>query len=151
MRRGFFYAREFKDLLDLNRQVRIWCDTEANTRVHGTTGKIPWLQLQEEQPHLKKLPRTSSMPFVLQKRSVTRTSLISVDGNKYSVPSRWARGTVYFRRYEKHLELLDDQEVVDTIQLQEGRGKRFIRDEHYPEHQRAQQRKTPSHPLQVKV
>lgn len=150
VRRGFFYAREFKDLLDLNRQVRIWCDTEANTRVHGTTGKIPWLQLQEEQPHLKKLARTSSMPFVLQKRSVTRTSLISVDGNKYSVPSRWARGTVYFRRYEKHLELLDDQEVVDTIQLQEGRGKRFIRDEHYPEHQRAQQRKTPSHPLQVK-
>lgn len=150
VRRGFFYAREFKDLVDLNRQARMWCDTEANTRTHGTTGEIPWLQLQKEQPHLKTLPEISNMPFVLQKRSVTRTSLISVDGNKYSVPSRWARGTAYFRKYEKHLELLDGQQVVDTILLQEGRGKRFIRDEHYPEHQKAQQRKTPSHPLQAK-
>ena len=150
VRGGFFYAREFKDLQDLNRQARIWCDKEANTRVHGTTGKIPWLQLLEEQSHLKTLPETSKVPFVLQKRSVTRTSLISVDGNKYSVPSHWASGTVYFRKYEKHLELLNGQQVVDTIQLQEGRGKRFIRDEHYPEHQRALQRKTPSHPLQAK-
>ena len=150
VRRGFFYAREFKDLADLNQQVRIWCDTEANTRIHGTTGEIPWLQLQKEQPHLRILPEISNMPFVLQKRSVTRTSLISVDGNKYSVPARWARGTVYFRKYEKHLELLEGQQVVDSIPLEEGRGKCFIRDEHYPAHKEKQQRKTPSHPLQAK-
>lgn len=150
VRRGFFYAREFKNLADLNQQARKWCDTEANMRIHGTTGEIPWLQLQQEQPHLKTLPEKRNMPFVLQKRSVTRTSLISVDGNKYSVPSRWARGTVYFRKYEKHLELLSGQQVVGTIPLQEGRGRRFIRDEHYPDHQKAQQRKIPSHPLQAK-
>lgn len=150
VRRGFFYACEFKDLVDLNQQARTWCDTEANIRVHGTTGEIPQKQLQKELLHLRPLPEVRSMPFVLEKRSVTRTSLISVDGNNYSVPSRWARGTVRFRKYEKHLELLDGQQVVDTIQLQYGRGKRFTQDEHYPEHQKAQQRKTPSHPLQAK-
>lgn len=150
VRRGFFYAREFKDLADLNQQARTWCDTEANTRIHGTTGEIPWLQLQKERSHLKTLPETKNMPFVLQKRSVTRTSLISVDGNKYSVPSRWARSTIYFRKYEKHLELLDGQQVVDSISLEEGRGNYIIRDDHYPKHQKKQQRKTPSHPLQAK-
>lgn len=150
VRRSFFYALEFKDLADLNQQAHIWCDNEANTRIHGTTGEIPWLQLQKEQPHLKILPEINNMPFVLQKRSVTRTSLISVDGNKYSVPSRWARSTIYFRKYEKHLELLEGQQVVDSIPLEEGRGKCFIRDEHYPAHQKKQQRKTPSHPLQAK-
>lgn len=150
VRNGFFYACEFEDLADLNRQARIWCETEANTRIHGTTGEIPQLQLQKEQRYLKALPEVRDMPFVLEKRSVTRTGLISVDGNKYSVPSRWARGTVRFRRYEKHLELLDDQQGIGTIILQEGRGQRFIRDEHYPLHQKAQQRKAPSNPLQAK-
>ena len=31
-----------------------------------------------------------------------------------------------------------------------GRGQRIIRDDHYPEHQRAKNRKTASHPLQAK-
>ena len=33
------------------------------------------------------------------------------------MPSRWARQRVRFRRYENHLELLDDRGVVDTISL----------------------------------
>lgn len=148
VRRSFFYAREFNGLEDLNQQAHKWCDTEANIRVHGTTGEIPKEQLQKEQSHLKSLPEIRGMPFVIEKRSVTRTSLISIDGNKYSVPSRWARGTVRFRKFEKHLELLDDQETIDSIQLQPGCGNCFIRDEHYPEHQKI--RKTPSHPLQAK-
>jgi hypothetical protein len=52
--------------------------------------------------------------------------------------------------YENHLELLDDRGVVDTIQLEYGRGKRIIRDEHYPAHELAKQRKIPSNPLQAK-
>jgi len=147
VRRGFFYGRKFNDLEDLNHQALEWCNEEANTRVHVTTGEIPWERLQEEQGHLKPLPEVAAMPFVIEQRHATRTGLISVEGNQYSVPSRWARRTVRFRRYEKHLELLDGQEVIDTIQLEYGRGKRIIRDDHYPAHQR--QRKTPSHPLQA--
>ena len=76
-------------------------------------------------------------------------SLISVEGNQYSAPSRWARRRVQFRRFESHLELLDGRDTAGTIQLENGRGKRIICDEHYPAHERAKQRTTASNPLQA--
>lgn len=66
------------------------------------------------------------------------------------MPSRWARKRVRFRRYESHLELLEGQDVVDTIRLEYGRGKRIIRDEHYPGHERARLRTTAANPLQAR-
>lgn len=150
VRRGFFYGCEFKDLTDLNRQALDWCDKEANTRVHGTTSEIPRERLGEERDHLRPLPTSTALPFILEERRATRTNLIAVEGNRYSVPARWAGKAVKFRRYENHLELLDGQDVVDTIELEYGRGKRIIRDEHYPQHQQAQQRQTPAHPLQAR-
>ena len=150
VRRNFFYGREFEGLNDLNGQVLAWCNEEANQRIHGTTKEAPWERLTEEMGYLKPTPALNSMPFVIEERKATRTNLISVEGNQYSVPSRFARRSVRFRRFEKHLELLDGQQVVDAIELRSGRGKRFIRDEHYPEHQRASARKIPSDPLQAK-
>ncbi len=88
--------------------------------------------------------------IVIEERQATRTNLISIQGNQYSVPSSFARRKVCFRRYKKHLELLDGWQVVDTIPLTYGRGKCIIRDDHYPEHQRLRERKTPSHPLQAR-
>jgi len=58
---------------------------------------------------------------------------------------------VRFRRYESHLELLEGQDVVDTIRLEYGRGRRIIRDEHYPGHERARLRITAANPLQAQV
>jgi len=150
VRRGFFYGSKFAALQDLNQRVSQWCSEEANTRIHGTTRAVPAAQLQHEQGHLKALPARLGMPFVIEERKKTRTSLISVDNNYYSVPSDWTEKKVRFRRFEGHLELLDADRVVDTIPLAYGRGQRIIRDEHYPQHQRAQQRKTPAHPLQAR-
>lgn len=150
VRRGFFYGREFDGLDDLNCQALAWCNEEANPRIHGTTNEIPWQRLAVESQHLKPTPDPIEMPFVVEERQATRTSLIAVEGNRYSVPSRFARRKVRFRRFEKHLELLDGQQIVDSIALTYGRGKRIIRDDHYPEHQRVRERKTPSHPLQAK-
>jgi len=105
--------------------------------VHGTTGEVPWERLSDERGYLHPLSASCAQPFVLEERKATRTSLISIEGNQYSVPSRWARQRVRFRRYENHLELLDNQGVVETIKLEYGRGKRIIRDEHYPMHEQA--------------
>lgn len=150
VRRSFFYGREFENLDDLNRQAIAWCNEEANRRIHGTTKEIPRERLAKEHEHLKSVPAPVNMPFVIEERHATRTNLIAVESNQYSVPSRFARQKVRFRRFEDYLELLDGQRVVDTIPLEYGRGKRIIRDDHYPEHQRARERKTPSHPLQAK-
>ena len=56
LRRNFFYGRPFRDLEDLNTQLAIWLRDTANIRVHGSTGEVPTVRLQQEQPHLTPLP-----------------------------------------------------------------------------------------------
>ena len=40
IRQDFFLARSFRNLDDLNAQLRDWLDTVANVRLHGTTQRI---------------------------------------------------------------------------------------------------------------
>ena len=40
IRQDFFLARTFRNLDDLNAQLRDWLDTVANVRLHGTTQRI---------------------------------------------------------------------------------------------------------------
>jgi len=70
--------------------------------------------------------------FVVESRKATKTQLISIDGNKYSVPVQFARKQVNYRRFEDQIELLDGDEVIDTIELVAGKGKSIVQDRHYP-------------------
>ncbi len=79
--------------------------------------------------------------------TLTKTQLISIDGNKYSVPVQFARKQVKYRRFEDRIELLDNGTVVDTIVLVPGRGKSVVQDRHYPAHSSS---KESVHPLQAK-
>lgn len=149
VRSGFFYGLEYDGFEDLKQKAFDWCHNQANQRVHGTTGLVPLEQLEEEKLYFKPLPTVSALPYVVEERKVTRDSLISVAGNRYSVPARWARQKICYRRYERHLELLVGGSG-EVIPLVVGKGKRVVKDEHYPEHQRAQARSAPSNPLQAK-
>ena len=146
VKRDFLYACTYTDLEDLNAQARQWCDEVANRKIHGTTGEIPFERLEEEQYYLQ--PLVIGQPlFVVESRKATKTQLISIDGNKYSVPVQFARKQVNYRRFEDQIELLDGDEVIDTIELVAGKGKSIVQDRHYPAHSRP---KRASHPLQAR-
>ena len=53
IREDFFLARSFRNLDDLNAQLRHWIDTVANPRVHATTQRVVNEAFAEEKPHLK--------------------------------------------------------------------------------------------------
>jgi len=44
----FLVGQTFTDLDDLNTRLRIWLETEANTRKHATTGEVPFARLSKE-------------------------------------------------------------------------------------------------------
>ncbi len=50
IREDFFLARSFRNLDDLNGQLRHWLDTVANPRVHATTQRIVNEAFAEEKP-----------------------------------------------------------------------------------------------------
>lgn len=48
VRGNFWLGLTFTDLADLNAQGRVWLDTVANVRVHGTTGIPPFTRLASD-------------------------------------------------------------------------------------------------------
>src|SRR5258705_6394464 len=59
IREDFFLARSFRNLDDLNAQLRHWLDTVANPRVHATTQCVVNEAFAAEQPQLGALPLAS--------------------------------------------------------------------------------------------
>lgn len=89
IRYNFWPLRTFTDLLDVNQQFRHWLDTQANIRVHNTTGERPRDRFQPEA--LKPLP--DFLPDCRETSSVKVQAdfAIRFDGNSYSVPP-WSVG-----------------------------------------------------------
>ena len=56
IRKNFFYGRVFGSDDDLNAQVLLWLDTEANVRIHGTLKERPADRFEAERSHLMPLP-----------------------------------------------------------------------------------------------
>jgi transposase len=146
IKRGFYYGRDFAGPADLNVQALQWCNEVANRKVHATTGEVPFDRLEQERAYLKPLNVTDPL-FIIEERRATKTQLISVEGNQYSVPPIFAQRKVRYRRFDDRIELLHDDEVVDTIPLMSGRGHRRIEDRHYPAHMQKPERAR--HPLQA--
>lgn len=48
VKRSFLCGRRFTDLSDLNSQFKVWQDSVANVRIHGTTGRQPVEMYREE-------------------------------------------------------------------------------------------------------
>ena len=87
VKRNFVPGRSFADLDDFNRQLAAWQAEVADLRLHGTTHQRPIDRFAEEAAAL--VP-TAGQPSFLQamvrNRVVADDWLVSIDGNRYSVP-----------------------------------------------------------------
>lgn len=107
----FVKGNSFASMEELNRRgkafVNEWCG-----ETHGTTGRIPNQHyLLEEKAALLPLPKTRYRVKALQKRVVSPDSLISVGGNKYSVPVKFVGKQLLFRiTYGFRIEVFDKDE-----------------------------------------
>ena len=89
IRHNFWPLRSFVDLVDINHQFRHWLDTQANTRIHSTTGERPMDRFKPEalQPLPDLLPDCRETLSV----KVHTDFAIRFDANTYSLPP-WAIG-----------------------------------------------------------
>ena len=86
-KRNFAVGRVFRDLEDFNAQLAAWQAEVADVCIHGTTHQRPIDRFAEE---AAALAPTGAQPSFLQAmvrdRVVADDWLISVEGNRYSVP-----------------------------------------------------------------
>jgi transposase len=103
VKRNFMPGRTFIDLDDLNAQARHWM-TIANSKVHGTTGQIPLLQLLLE--GLKELPQDGRhLEYTWEHRKVSNDGFVSYDGVRYGVKWLYCGQVLRVKQVEQKLYL----------------------------------------------
>jgi transposase len=122
-REGFFAARPFRDLDDLNAQASAWCQGAAAERLcpEERTRTVREL-FGEERPHLLALPPT---PFPTEERvavSVGKTPYARFDLNDYSVPHTHVSRTLTVLASLDTVRVLDGHTLIATHRRSFDRG-----------------------------
>ena len=121
VKENFFPGRDFTDLEDLNRQALAWCKA-ADSKRHGTTGKIPLRELEGE--NLLPLPPQEVQDrYRWETRTVTREGLVSYDGIRYGVPWQYSGKEVQVRLCGGHLEIFYGELLLAKHEVQYQTGK----------------------------
>lgn len=130
-----FYAEEFASESIMQEHVADWLK-KANQRIHGTTGKIPDEVLKHEErsrlkPYLIPEHWRASKPILTRKSD--KTSLISWQGNKYSIPDDYQDTHVGVEQSGSYLYVyeLEGNTEIAIIELSELKGEIFKNPTHY--------------------
>ena len=126
IREDFFLARSFRNLEDLNAQLRVWLDQVANPRVHATTRRVVNEAFAEERPHLRQLPLAPFRAVLRLERRISRDGMVSVGGNFYSVPDATRRRVVEVHTLANEVQIFEDGALVAAHPVLEGRHQRRV-------------------------
>ena len=126
IREDFFLGRSFRNLDDLNQQLRQWLDQVANARVHATTRRIVAEHFAEERPKLQRLPAGPFQAVLRLERRITRDGMVSVDGNLYSVPNSARRRPVEVHSTTGEIRIFEQERLIAVHPVLDGRGRRRI-------------------------
>jgi transposase len=113
-----FYGEEFNDWNALENYLKDWLDTIANQRLHGSTQQQPQVHYdREEKVKMQSYLTPSCLPHksvASETRQVDKTSLISWQSNKYSVPMVYQSAKVGVAAHAGQL-LINDLASGDLI------------------------------------
>jgi hypothetical protein len=142
IREDFFLAGSFRNLEDLNGQLRHWLDTVANPRVHATTRRVVNEAFAEEKNALKPLPLTR-YPVLRLERRVSHEGMVCVGGNLYSVPDTTRRRVLDVHVLADAIRIFEDGVLVACHAPLEGRGEKRLDRAHRkmlaPSHRRGEE------------
>ncbi len=126
VREDFFLGGAFRNLDDLNAQVRRWLDTVANPRVHATTKRVVVEAFAEEKSTLKPLPLTPYQAVLRLERRASHEGMVSVGGNLYSVPDTTRRRVLDVHVFADAIRIFEDGALIAAHAPLEGRGEKRL-------------------------
>lgn len=132
VRQDFFLGRSFRNMDDLNRQLRCWLDEVANARIHATTGRVVAEHFAEERSALKPMPAGAFNAVLALDRRITRDGMVSVGGNLYSVPDGIGRRVVEVHSLANEIHIFNDGALLVVHPVLEGKNQRRVAPGHRP-------------------
>jgi transposase len=121
VRESFWRGYAFTDLETANRDLAAWL-SEKSERVHGTTHERVDARFVREKPHLLALPPSLCDVSERLFREVRKDCTIPVYGNRYVVEHTLVGRKVLVRLRGKELRVFDDNRLVVTYAIPEGKG-----------------------------
>jgi transposase len=130
----FMGGRSPMSLVQANREVRQWCQTEAGMRIHGTTKAQPRRQFEAvEKKRLKALPQTPYDLAIWKKAKLHRDCHIVFEGSYYSAPFRLVGQSLWICAGTSQVRLFNEKyELVATHERASQPGSRQTHRDHYP-------------------
>jgi transposase len=126
IREDFFLGGVFRNLDDLNYQLRRWLDTVANPRVHATTRRIVNEAFAEESASLQALPSAPYRAVLRLERRASHEGMVSVGGNLYSVPDTTRRRVFDVHVLADEIRIFEDGLLVASHAPLEGRDQKRL-------------------------
>ncbi len=121
----------FKDFTELNSWLVKQCQVISKKRRHPEDKeRTVWEAFQAEQSSLIKVS-TPFSGYVEQESSVSPTSLVHYDRNRYSVDSKMVGKTVTVRVSAEHIQMISNGEIVGEHVRHFGRNKTIYDPWHY--------------------
>jgi len=121
IRQDFFLGGHFADLEDLNAQLQRWLDTVANARVHGTTDRVVAEHFAQERASLSALPAGAFNATLKLERRISHEGLVSVGGNRYSVPDGTRSRVVEVHTLAQEIRIFEDAALIAVHPVLQGR------------------------------
>jgi len=127
---NFYPGRTFQDLCDLNRQMRLWCDTvNASFKPHLQAKPIELFAA--ERPHLHPLPIFIPDPCQIHRRTVDLEGYVHLHNNCYSVPSELIERQVEVRETKDKVRVyLGHKVAVEHERREDGARARVTLEDH---------------------
>ena len=126
IREDFFLGGVFRNLDDLNGQLRHWLETVASPRVHATTRRVVNEAFAEEKIALKSLPLAPYQAVLRLERRASHEGMVSVAGNLYSVPDTTRRRVLEVHVLADAIQIFEDGALIACHAPLEGRGERRL-------------------------
>jgi transposase len=109
---NFLSGLVLPDFAALNPALRVWLETVANVRLHRETQRRPVDLWAEERAHLHAVnPRLFDVGRVISVRA-NRQFRVTLEGNRYSVPARFAGSQVTLKIYPDRVCIYRGEELI---------------------------------------
>lgn len=136
LKRNFLGGRTPTTLTQANAEVRVWCQTTAGQRWHGTTKEQPLARFQAtEQGRLRPLPAVPYDLAVWKEARLHRDCYVVFDNSFYSAPFRLIGQQLRVRGGSQDVRLYTQEyALVATHPRAQQPGERHTHHDHLPPH-----------------
>jgi transposase len=121
IRESFWRGYPFSNLETANRDLRLWLDSVANRRIHGTHRQPVIERWQQEKSQLAPLPAADYDTSLKVFRKVYKDCQVSYEANRYLLPHQVVGKQVLLKIKNGTIRFFDDDRLLVSYAQAEGK------------------------------